>query len=190
MYWQPLPKPLKKERYMNEYEPKKPFVVSINGVPKIGASYVCETLYQSLKHMGHSAMVLDLGSPSKVMQFDDDYWMNKYAKTDVIILDRHPYVTKAFNQRRKTSLFNGVVLSPDMAVLLTAKPAAYAHRVGADRVDNQLCERLFAHQNMLPCMYGVDDVLTLDTSGIHGLLYATGVIKRELIKKWSEGDLG
>ncbi len=161
-------------------------IVNISGVPKIGTTYVAQSVARELEKKGLTVALVKLKDVRDLIEWEDNYLLARYKMTDVFIIDRHPLIAKMANKRLKTNRFADDNVKIDLSFLLTADVEDYRLRLGdTDKekrrfsLDNQLAY----HKNMPRAFYNSRKVRVIDTSGIYGLLVACGQVRDEIFRE-------
>lgn len=168
------------------HNPKKPLIVSINGVAKVGVSSVVERLRVCLTSRGLDVLVDSTDAPRDWDVIANDIAMDEFDGVDVMLIDRHPYTVTSARRGLHKSRFRDQNLI-DLSILLTCDPDTHKKRSkmgqsqevwpnkNARRVIGDYLELGVEH-------YGTDNHHTIITDGPLGILYAAGAV-RQLIDK-------
>ncbi len=161
-------------------------IVNIAGVPKIGTSYVAESVARELKKKDLKVQVLKFKTAKELARWETLYLIGRCQETDVFIIDKHPIVAKMANKRLTTNRFSSSNVEMDLTFLLTCEPEDLKHRMGEEgKVVKRfsLRHQLAYHENMENERYYSNRVKMIDTSGKMGLLWACGQVRDEILRE-------
>ncbi len=165
-------------------------MVNISGVPKIGTSYVCQSVARELEKKGLTVSVVKLKDVRDLIEWEDNYLLGRYKMTDVFIIDKHPLIRKMANKRLKDNRFADDNVKIDLSFLLTADVEDYRLRLGDTNKEKRrfsLDNQLSYHKNMPRDFYNSRKVRVIDTSGNMGLLVACGQVRDEILRELGRG---
>lgn len=159
-----------------------PFVISISGAEKIGVSVACQRLYHALRHT-HTVKIVDMKTRNNVMAFEDDLLTDKYKDFDVLIIDKHPYISSALHRNLRSSLFDDDSVKPDISFVMVCRFDTYKQRRPQAKVSYSLLD---SYATSAPKYFGTDNHHRIACDGADGQLVCAGKIiakvRKELIR--------
>lgn len=159
-----------------------PFVISISGAEKIGVSVACQRLYHALRHT-HTVKIVDMKTRNNVMAFEDDLLTDKYKDFDVLIIDKHPYISSALHRNLRSSLFDDDSVKPDISFVMVCRFDTYKQRRPQAKVSYNLLD---SYATSAPKYFGTDNHHRIACDGADGQLACAGEIiakvRKELIR--------
>jgi len=159
-----------------------PFVISISGAEKIGVSVACQRLYHALRHT-HTVKIVDMKTRNNVMAFEDDLLTDEYKDFDVLIIDKHPYISSALHRNLRSSLFDDDSVKPDISFVMVCRFDTYKQRRPQAKVSYNLLDSYAASA---PKYFGTDNHHRIACDGADGQLACAGKIiakvRKELIR--------
>ena len=159
-----------------------PFVISISGAEKIGVSVACQRLYHALRHT-HTVKIVDMKTRNNVMAFEDDLLTDKYKDFDVLIIDKHPYISSALHRNLRSSLFDDDSVKPDISFVIVCRFDTYKQRRPQAKVSYNLLD---SYATSAPKYFGTDNHHRIACDGADGQLACAGKIiakvRKELIR--------
>lgn len=133
-----------------------PFVISISGAEKIGVSVACQRLYHALRHT-HTVKIVDMKTRNNVMAFEDDLLTDEYKDFDVLIIDKHPYISSALHRNLRSSLFDDDSVKPDISFVMVCRFDTYKQRRPQAKVSYNLLD---SYATSAPKYFGTDNHFT------------------------------
>lgn len=159
-----------------------PFVISISGAEKIGVSVACQRLYHALRHT-HTVKIVDMKTRNNVMAFEDDLLTDEYKDFDVLIIDKHPYISSALHRNLRSSLFDDDSVKPDISFVMICRFDTYKLRRPQAKVSYNLLD---SYATSAPKYFGTDNHHRIACDGADGQLACAGKIiakvRKELIR--------
>ena len=159
-----------------------PFVISISGAEKIGVSVACQRLYHALRHT-HTVKIVEMKTRNNVMAFEDDLLTDKYKDFDVLIIDKHPYISSALHRNLRSSLFDDDSVKPDISFVMVCRFDTYKLRRPQAKVSYHLLD---SYATSAPKYFGTDNHHRIACDGADGQLACAGKIiakvRKELIR--------
>lgn len=159
-----------------------PFVISISGAEKIGVSVACQRLYHALRHT-HTVKIVDMKTRNNVMAFEDDLLTDEYKDFDVLIIDKHPYISSALHRNLRSSLFDEDSIKPDISFVMVCRFDTYKLRRPQAKVSYNLLD---SYATSAPKYFGTDNHHRIACDGADGQLACAGKIiakvRKELIR--------
>lgn len=159
-----------------------PFVISISGAEKIGVSVACQRLYHALRHT-HTVKIVEMKTRNNVMAFEDDLLTDEYKDFDVLIIDKHPYISSALHRNLRSSLFDDDSVKPDISFVMVCRFDTYKHRRPQAKVSYHLLD---SYATSAPKYFGTDNHHRIACDGTDGQLACAGKIiakvRKELIR--------
>ena len=159
-----------------------PFVISISGAEKIGVSVACQRLYHALRHT-HMVKIVDMKTRNNVMAFEDDLLTDEYKDFDVLIIDKHPYISSALHRNLRSSLFDDDSVKPDIRFVMVCRFDTYKQRRPQAKVSYNLLD---SYATSAPKYFGTDNHHRIACDGADGQLACAGEIiakvRKELIR--------
>ena len=159
-----------------------PFVISISGAEKIGVSVACQRLYHALRHT-HMVKIIDMKTRNNVMAFEDDLLTDEYKDFDVLIIDKHPYISSALHRNLRSSLFDDDSVKPDISFVMVCRFDTYKQRRPQAKVSYNLLD---SYATSAPKYFGTDNHHRIACDGADGQLACAGKIiakvRKELIR--------
>ena len=159
-----------------------PFVISISGAEKIGVSVACQRLYHALRHT-HTVKIVEMKTRNNVMAFEDDLLTDKYKDFDVLIIDKHPYISSALHRNLRSSLFDDDSVKPDISFVMVCRFDTYKLRRPQAKVSYNLLD---SYATSAPKYFGTDNHHRIACDGADGQLACAGKIiakvRKELIR--------
>lgn len=159
-----------------------PFVISISGAEKIGVSVACQRLYHALRHT-HTVKIVDMKTRNNVMAFEDDLLTDEYKDFDVLIIDKHPYISSALHRNLRSSLFDDDSVKPDISFVMVCRFDTYKQRRPQAKVSYNLLD---SYATSAPKYFGTDNHHRIACDGADGQLACAGKIiakvRKELIR--------
>lgn len=159
-----------------------PFVISISGAEKIGVSVACQRLYHALRHT-HTVKIVDMKNRNNVMAFEDDVLTDEYKDFDVLIIDKHPYISSALHRNLRSSLFDDDSVKPDISFVMVCRFDTYKQRRPQAKVSYNLLD---SYATSAPKYFGTDNHYRIACDGTDGQLACAGKIiakvRKELIR--------
>ena len=159
-----------------------PFVISISGAEKIGVSAACQRLYHALRHT-HTVKIVDMKTRNNVMAFEDDLLTDEYKDFDVLIIDKHPYISSALHRNLRSSLFDDDSVKPDISFVMVCRFDTYKQRRPQAKVSYHLLD---SYATSAPKYFGTDNHHRIACDGADGQLACAGKIiakvRKELIR--------
>jgi hypothetical protein len=159
-----------------------PFVISISGAEKIGVSVACQRLYHALRHT-HTVKIVDMKTRNNVMAFEDDLLTDEYKDFDVLIIDKHPYISSALHRNLRSSLFDDDSVKPDISFVMVCRFDTYKLRRPQAKVSYNLLD---SYATSAPKYFGTDNHHRIACDGADGQLACAGKIiakvRKELIR--------
>ena len=159
-----------------------PFVISISGAEKIGVSVACQRLYHALRHT-HTVKIVDMKTRNNVMAFEDDLLTDEYKDFDVLIIDKHPYISSALHRNLRSSLFVDDSVKPDISFVMVCRFDTYKLRRPQAKVSYNLLD---SYATSAPKYFGTDNHHRIACDGADGQLACAGKIiakvRKELIR--------
>ena len=159
-----------------------PFVISISGAEKIGVSVACQRLYHALRHT-HTVKIVDMKTRNNVMAFEDDLLTDEYKDFDVLIIDKHPYISSALHRNLRSSLFDDDSVKPDISFVMVCRFDTYKQRRPQANVSYNLLD---SYATSAPKYFGTDNHHRIACDGADGQLACAGKIiakvRKELIR--------
>lgn len=159
-----------------------PFVISISGAEKIGVSVACQRLYHALRHT-HTVKIVEMKTRDNVMAFEDDLLTDKYKDFDVLIIDKHPYISSALHRNLRSSLFDDDSVKPDISFVMVCRFDTYKQRRPQAKVSYNLLD---SYATSAPKYFGTDNHHRIACDGAEGQLACAGKIiakvRKELIR--------
>ena len=159
-----------------------PFVISISGAEKIGVSVACQRLYHALRHT-HTVKIVDMKTRNNVMAFEDDLLTDEYKDFDVLIIDKHPYISSALHRNLRSSLFDDDSVKPDISFVMVCRFDTYKQRRPQAKVSYNLLD---SYATSAPKYFGTDNHHRIACDGAAGQLACAGKIiakvRKELIR--------
>ena len=160
-----------------------PFVISISGAEKIGVSVACQRLYHALRHT-HTVKIVEMKTRNNVMAFEDDLLTNEYKDFDVLIIDKHPYISSALHRNLRSSLFDDDSVKPDISFVMVCRFDTYKQRRPQAKVSYNLLD---SYATSAPKYFGTDNHHRIACDGADGQLACAGKIianvRKELIRR-------
>ena len=130
-----------------------PFIISISGAEKIGVSVACQRLYHALRHT-HTVKIVDMKTRNNVMAFEDDLLTDEYKDFDVLIIDKHPYISSALHRNLRSSLFDDDSVKPDISFVMVCRFDTYKqrrpihrHTGGLEKTSSRICVCITIHRH-------------------------------------------
>ena len=159
-----------------------PFIISISGAEKIGVSVACQRLYHALRHT-HTVKIVDMKTRNNVMAFEDDLLTDEYKDFDVLIIDKHPYISSALHRNLRSSLFADDSVKPDISFVMVCRFDTYKQRRPQAKVSYNLLD---SYATSAPKYFGTDNHHRIACDGADGQLSCAGKIiakvRKELIR--------
>ena len=159
-----------------------PFIISISGAEKIGVSVACQRLYHALRHT-HSVKIIEMKTRNNVMAFEDDLLTDEYKDFDVLIIDKHPYISSALHRNLRSSLFDDDSVKPDISFVMVCRFDTYKLRRPQAKVSYHLLD---SYATSAPKYFGTDNHHRIACDGADGQLACAGKIiakvRKELIR--------
>ena len=159
-----------------------PFIISISGAEKIGVSVACQRLYHALRHT-HTVKIVDMKTRNNVMAFEDDLLTDEYKDFDVLIIDKHPYISSALHRNLLSSLFDEERIKPDISFVMVCRFDTYKLRRPQAKVSYNLLD---SYATSAPKYFGTDNHHRIACDGADGQLACAGKIiakvRKELIR--------
>ena len=159
-----------------------PFVISISGAEKIGVSVACQRLYHALRHT-HMVKIVEMKTRNNVMAFEDDLLTDEYKDFDVLIIDKHPYISSALHRNLRSSLFDDDSVKPDISFVMVCRFDTYKLRRPQAKVSYNLLD---SYATSAPKYFGTDNHHRIACDGADGQLACAGKIiakvRKELIR--------
>ena len=159
-----------------------PFVISISGAEKIGVSVACQRLYHALRHT-HMVKIVEMKTRNNVMAFEDDLLTDEYKDFDVLIIDKHPYISSALHRNLRSSLFDDDSVKPDISFVMVCRFDTYKQRRPQAKVSYNLLD---SYATSAPKYFGTDNHHRIACDGAEGQLACAGKIiakvRKELIR--------
>ena len=159
-----------------------PFIISISGAEKIGVSVACQRLYHALRHT-HTVKIVDMKTRNNVMAFEDDLLTDEYKDFDVLIIDKHPYISSALHRNLRSSLFDDDSVKPDISFVMVCRFDTYKLRRPQAKVSYNLLD---SYATSAPKYFGTDNHHRIACDGADGQLACAGKIiakvRKELIR--------
>lgn len=159
-----------------------PFVISISGAEKIGVSVACQRLYHALRHT-HMVKIIEMKTRNNVMAFEDDLLTDEYKDFDVLIIDKHPYISSALHRNLRSSLFDDDSVKPDISFVMVCRFDTYKLRRPQAKVSYNLLD---SYATSAPKYFGTDNHHRIACDGADGQLACAGKIiakvRKELIR--------
>ena len=159
-----------------------PFIISISGAEKIGVSVACQRLYHALRHT-HTVKIVDMKTRNNVMAFEDDLLTDEYKGFDVLIIDKHPYISSALHRNLRSSLFDDDSVKPDISFVMVCRFDTYKQRRPQAKVSYHLLD---SYATSAPKYFGTDNHHRIACDGADGQLACAGKIiakvRKELIR--------
>ena len=159
-----------------------PFIISISGAEKIGVSVACQRLYHALRHT-HTVKIVDMKTRNNVMAFEDDLLTDEYKDFDVLIIDKHPYISSALHRNLRSSLFDDDSVKPDISFVMVCRFDTYKQRRPQAKVSYNLLD---SYATSAPKYFGTDNHHRIACDGAEGQLACAGKIiakvRKELIR--------
>lgn len=159
-----------------------PFIISISGAEKIGVSVACQRLYHALRHT-HTVKIVDMKTRNNVMAFEDDLLTDEYKDFDVLIIDKHPYISSALHRNLRSSLFDDDSVKPDISFVMVCRFDTYKQRRPQAKVSYNLLD---SYATSAPKYFGTDNHHRIACDGADGQLACAGKIitkvRKELIR--------
>lgn len=159
-----------------------PFVISISGAEKIGVSVACQRLYHALRHT-HTVKIVDMKNRKNVMAFEDDVLTDAYKDFDVLIIDKHPYISSTLHRNLRSSLFDDDSVKPDISFVMVCRFDTYKQRRPQAKVSYNLLD---SYATSAPKYFGTDNHHRIACDGTDGQLACAGKIiakvRKELIR--------
>ena len=159
-----------------------PFVISISGAEKIGVSVACQRLYHALRHT-HTVKIVGMKNRNNVMAFEDDLLTDEYKDFDVLIIDKHPYISSALHRNLRSSLFDDDSIKPDISFVMVCRFDTYKQRRPQAKVSYNLLD---SYATSAPKYFGTDNHHRIACDGADGQLACAGKIiakvRKELIR--------
>lgn len=149
-----------------------PFVISISGAEKIGVSVACQRLYHALRHT-HTVKIVDMKTRNNVIAFEDDLLTNGYKDFDVLIIDKHPYISSALHRNLRSSLFDDDSVKPDISFVMVCRFDTYKQRRPQAKVSYNLLD---SYATSAPKYFGTDNHHRIACDGADGQLACAGKI--------------
>ena len=156
-----------------------PFIISISGAEKIGVSVTCQRLYHALRHT-HTVKIVDMKTRNNVMAFEDDLLTDEYKDFDVLIIDKHPYVSSALHRNLRSSLFDGDSVKPDISFVMVCRFDTYKLRRPQAKVSYNLLD---SYATSAPKYFGTDNHHRIACDGADGQLACAGKIIAKVRKE-------
>ena len=156
-----------------------PFVISISGAEKIGVSVACQRLYHALRHT-HTVKIVDMKTRDNVMAFEDDLLTDKYRDFDVLIIDKHPYISSALHRNLRSSLFDDDSVKPDISFVMVCRFDTYKQRRPQAKVSYNLLD---SYATSAPKYFGTDNHHRIACDGADGQLACAGKIIAKVRKE-------
>ena len=159
-----------------------PFIISISGAEKIGVSVACQRLYHALRHT-HTVKIVDMKTRNNVMAFEDDLLTDEYKDFDVLIIDKHPYISSALHRNLRSSLFDEDSIKPDISFVMVCRFDTYKQRRPQAKFSYHLLD---SYATSAPKYFGTDNHHRIACDGADGQLACAGKIiakvRKELIR--------
>ena len=155
-----------------------PFIISISGAEKIGVSVACQRLYHALRHT-HTVKIVDMKTRNNVMAFEDDVLTDEYKDFDVLIIDKHPYISSALHRNLRSSLFDDDSVKPDISFVMVCRFDTYKQRRPQAKVSYNLLD---SYATSAPKYFGTDNHHRIACDGADGQLACAGKIVAEVRK--------
>ena len=156
-----------------------PFVISISGAEKIGVSVACQRLYHALRHT-HTVKIVDMKTRDNVMAFEDDLLTDEYKDFDVLIIDKHPYISSALHRNLRSSLFDDDSVKPDISFVMVCRFDTYKQRRPQAKVSYNLLD---SYATSAPKYFGTDNHHRIACDGADGQLACAGKIIAKVRKE-------
>ncbi|VWX30746.1 conserved hypothetical protein [Moraxellaceae bacterium 17A] len=156
-----------------------PFVISISGAEKIGVSVACQRLYHALRHT-HTVKIVDMKTRNNVMAFEDDLLTDEYKDFDVLIIDKHPYISSALHRNLRSSLFDDDSVKPDISFVMVCRFDTYKLRRPQAKVSYNLLD---SYATSAPKYFGTDNHHRIACDGADGQLACAGKIIAKVRKE-------
>ena len=156
-----------------------PFVISISGAEKIGVSVACQRLYHALRHT-HTVKIVDMKTRNNVMAFEDDLLTDEYKDFDVLIIDKHPYISSALHRNLRSSLFDDDSVKPDISFVMVCRFDTYKLRRPQAKVSYHLLD---SYATSAPKYFGTDNHHRIACDGADGQLACAGKIIAKVRKE-------
>lgn len=158
-----------------------PFVISISGAEKIGVSVACQRLYHALRHT-HTVKIVDMKTRNNVMAFEDDLLTDEYKDFDVLIIDKHPYISSALHRNLRSSLFDDDSVKPDISFVMVCRFDTYKLRRPQAKVSYNLLD---SYATSAPKYFGTGNHHRIACDGADGQLACAGKIIAKVRKELS-----
>ncbi|HCN14591.1 MAG TPA: hypothetical protein DIS69_00790 [Moraxellaceae bacterium] len=159
-----------------------PFIISISGAEKIGVSVACQRLYHALRHT-HTVKIVEMKTRNNVMAFEDDLLTDEHKDFDVLIIDKHPYISSALHRNLRSSLFDDDSVKPDISFVMVCRFDTYKQRRPQAKVSYNLLD---SYATSAPKYFGTDNHHRIACDGADGQLACAGKIiakvRKELIR--------
>lgn len=159
-----------------------PFIISLSGAEKIGVSVACQRLYHALRHT-HMVKIVEMKTRNNVMAFEDDLLTDEYKDFDVLIIDKHPYISSALHRNLRSSLFDDDSVKPDISFVMVCRFDTYKQRRPQAKVSYNLLD---SYATSAPKYFGTDNHHRIACDGAEGQLACAGKIiakvRKELIR--------
>ena len=156
-----------------------PFVISISGAEKIGVSVACQRLYHALRHT-HTVKIVEMKTRNNVMAFEDDLLTDEYKDFDVLIIDKHPYISSALHRNLRSSLFDDDSVKPDISFVMVCRFDTYKQRRPQAKVSYNLLD---SYATSAPKYLGTDNHHRIACDGADGQLACAGKIIAKVRKE-------
>lgn len=156
-----------------------PFVISISGAEKIGVSVACQRLYHALRHT-HMVKIVEMKTRNNVMAFEDDLLTDEYKDFDVLIIDKHPYISSALHRNLRSSLFDDDSVKPDISFVMVCRFDTYKQRRPQAKVSYHLLD---SYATSAPKYFGTDNHHRIACDGADGQLTCAGKIIAKVRKE-------
>lgn len=156
-----------------------PFIISISGAEKIGVSVTCQRLYHALRHT-HRVKIVDMKTRNNVMAFEDDLLTDEYKDFDVLIIDKHPYVSSALHRNLRSSFFDDDSVKPDISFVMVCRFDTYKLRRPQAKVSYNLLD---SYATSAPKYFGTDNHHRIACDGADGQLACAGKIIAKVRKE-------
>lgn len=161
------------------------------GPSKIGVTSVCTRIKFALENLNYAAQVIAPRSLRDVEKFEDNYYCQQFADSDVILFDNHHYTTSAIRTgRREIGFYDADAIKPDFSFLLVANLDDYVTLAGLRKShEGQRNARaiLNKYQTCSPDFFGSQGLQTLKVDCDMGRLIAAGNIKQFILKELNRG---
>lgn len=156
-----------------------PFVISISGAEKIGVSVACQRLYHALRHT-HMVKIVEMKTRNNVMAFEDDLLTDEYKDFDVLIIDKHPYISSALHRNLRSSFFDDDSVKPDISFVMVCRFDTYKLRRPQAKVSYNLLD---SYATSAPKYFGTDNHHRIACDGADGQLACAGKIIAKVRKE-------